>query len=506
MEPQIGIFDMGGQYARLIAKELRKLGVRSAMVSPDTSDEYIKSHTLKGIIISGGWKSVYDSDAPKIPDAILTLGIPLLGICFGMQWLAHKLGGRVEPVADSREFGPGRQFIRANRIGSCDPLFNDLPRQMSVLTSHGDSVTKLPIGAFVTGSTPDCPISGFSLPGRNIHAVQFHPECQETEQGSRILANFLEICGAEKDWNPGSVVAETQAEVFAALPKGAKLVHLFSGGVDSTVLAAILEPVLRDRLICVTIDTGGLREGEIIEIRRNAVAAKCSLHQYEAKQEFMVALTGLVGGEQKRLAFQDVYRRKINFLKAEFKTPYATQGTLATDLIRSGKMGGAAPIHMHHNAGVESINPFRDLFKDEVREIARFLGLPEFVSERMPFPGPGLYIRVVNIPISEEMIAMGRWADVQATKIMYAGGIAQDISQLIVGIGLPRVGIKGDGRVNGYCVLVRAMQSIDFMTGKGYEIPSLIRRSLIHTLTQHPYVTDVLFSETNSPCATFEFE
>lgn len=505
MEPQIGILDMGGQYARLIAKELRKLHVRSEMVLPDKSDTYIRSHKPKGMIISGGWSSVYDIDAPKIPETILNSGIPLLGICFGMQWLAHKLDGRVESVAENREFGPGRQFTRANRMGSCDRLFGGLPHQMSVLTSHGDSVTKLPIGAFLTGSTPDCPISAFSLPGRNIYAVQFHPECQETQQGSRIFANFLEICGAEKDWNPGSVVAEVQANVLQEL-KGAKLVHLFSGGVDSTVLAAILEPVLKDRLICAIINTGGLREGEIIEIRRNAVAAKCSLHQYEAKQEFMAALVGLIGGEEKRLAFQKVYAGKLDFLKAEFKTPYATQGTLATDLIRSGKMGGAALIHTHHNASVESINPFRDLFKDEVREIARFLGLPDFVSERMPFPGPGLYIRVVNIPISEEMIAMARWADAQATKIMYAGGIAEDISQIIVGIGLPRVGIKGDGRVNGYCVLVRAMQSVDFMTGKGYEIPSLIRRSLIHALTQHPYVTDVLFSETNSPCATFEFE
>ncbi|MDP3769318.1 MAG: glutamine-hydrolyzing GMP synthase [Candidatus Sungbacteria bacterium] len=502
MEPQIVVVDLGGQYTQLLARKIREQGVRSVVLSPQAAGEILASCKPKGIILSGGWASIYNADAPHVPDSILTAGVPVLGVCLGMQWLAKKLGGTVESYASQREYG----VYEFKRMAAFDPLFRDIPEKSLVRLSHGDSVTVLPAGAYRSGMTQNCGIASFTIPDKQIFGVQFHPECADTDYGSQILKNFLEICGTAKDWNSECLVTQIRSEVLAAVPKGAKLLHLFSGGVDSTVIAKILEPVFQDRLVCIFIDTGSLREGEIIEVRRNAVAASCSLLHFEAKQEFMAAMNGLVGGETKRLAFQGVYRRKMEELKATFKTSCVTQGTLATDLIESGQEGGASVIKIHHNVGVDSINPLRSLFKDEVRDLARFLGLPDFVSERMPFPGLGLFIRVVGIPITEETMGIVHWADARGREIIRASGCEQEISQLVIGVGLPTVGVKGDGRVDGYAALVRAVQSVDFMTASGYEIPSLVRRRLINALMQHDKIVRVLFDETPKPPGTIEFE
>lgn len=503
MEPQVIIVDLGGQYTRLLARKIRELGVRSVVLSPQAAEEILISCKPKGIILSGGWTSIYDADGPQIPDSILTAGVPVLGVCLGMHWLVHALGGKVEPVPDYREYGPC-EFIRLDHE---DPLLRELSEKTNVLMSHGDSVTVLPHNARCTGRTLACPIASFFIPEKRFFGIQFHLESADTPYGTQILQNFLDLCGVIQDWNPECMVTQIRSEVLAALPKGAKLLHLFSGGVDSTVIAKLLEPVLQDRLICAVIDTGSLREDEIIEVRRNAVAASCSLHQFDAKREFVAALSGLVEGELKRLSFQDVYRRKVQELKVLFKTPHATQGTLATDLIESGLEGNATLIKTHHNVGVESINPLRSFFKDEVRDLARFLGLPDFVSERMPFPGPGLFIRIVGIPVTEETLGIVRWADARAREIIRANGIERDISQFIVAlIGVLTTGVKGDARSVGYSIVVRAVRSVDFMTGTGYEIPASIRRLLMHKLTQHSQIVRVWFDESPKPCATFELE
>ncbi len=501
MGPQIIVVDLGGQYTRLIARKIRELGVRSVVLSAEAAGEVLASCKPKGIILSGGWASVYDADAPDVSESILTADIPVLGVCLGMQWLAKKLGGGVESYASQREYGV-YEFVR---MVAMDPLLRDIPEKSLVRLSHGDSVTVLPAGAYRSGMTQNCGIASFTIPDKQIFGVQFHPECADTDYGLQILKNFLEICGVLQDWSPECLVTQIRSEVLAAVPKGAKLIHLFSGGVDSTVIAKLLEPVFQDRLVCAFIDTGSLREGEFMEVRRNAVAAGCSLHYFEAKQKFISAMNDIIDGEARRIAFQEVYRSKMGEFKDIFKTPYVTQGTIATDLIETGQEGDAALIKTHHNVGVDSMNPLRSLFKDEVRDLARFLGLPDFVSERMPFPGPGLFVRIIGIPVTEETLGIVRWADARTREIIRASGIEHDISQLVVAlIGVPTTGVKGDARSVGYSIVVRGVQSVDFMTARGYEIPSHVRRSLVRTLTCHSQIVRVWFDEGDKPCATIE--
>ena len=374
-EPQIMIVDLGGQYTLLIARRIRELGVRSVVLAPERVSEWVSSYAPKGIILSGGWASIYDENAPRIPDIILERAIPLLGICLGMHWIAQKLGGSVEPSVSRKEYGI-RQF---SRIENEDLLFADVPAASAVLMSHGDSVTQLPHGARIIGETVRCPIAAFSIADKKIWGIQFHPESSDSTDGMRMLQNFLLICGAKEDWNPAGIVDEIRKEVISALPPKAEVVHLFSGGVDSTVIAAILKPVLRDRLHRVTINAGNFREDELDEVSLNSYAAGCALTIIYAEEEFLAALAGLTDAEEKRLAFQRVYKETCEYIKTVFEIPYAIQGTLATDVIESGKEGSAAFIKTHHNVGVKSLNPLHGLFKDEVREIARFLKLPESV-------------------------------------------------------------------------------------------------------------------------------
>ena len=503
--PQMLIIDLGGQYTLLIARRIRELGVRSVVLSCEYANEWLTLNRPKGIILSGGWASIHDANAPQVPDSVLTTSVPVLGICFGMQWLAHTLGGVVESQIAHREYGV-REFTRTV---ATDPLLRDIPEKSMVLVSHGDSVTVLPKHVYRSGGTQDCAIAAFSILEKNIFAVQFHPECAETQYGIHILKNFLDICHATQDWNPSSVAAEIRSEVLAVLPRKSSVIHLFSGGVDSTVIAAVLEPILHDRLICVTFDTGSLREGEMREIRRNAYTAKSSLCVIEAKHTFMAALSGLTDSQEKRLAFQRAYRQKVEDMKIYFKTPYVLQGTLATDLIESGEQGNAVVIKTHHNVGMESINPLRGLFKDEVRDLARFLGLPDFITNRMPFPGPGLFIRIIGIPVTEELLAVVRWADARVGEIVRTQGIEKKISQLIVAlIGVKTTGVGGDGPSYEYPIVVRAVQSCDFMTGFGYEIPSPVRRLIKNILTQYKEkkIARVWFDETFKPPATVELE
>lgn len=363
MEPQIVVVDLGGQRT---AQKIRELGVRSVVLSPQIAGEMLatQDYKPKGIILSSGWEQIYCADAPEIPKSILDAGVPILGIATGMQWLAQTLGGVIRRY--SKEYG-FRTFIC---VAASDPLFSGIPERSMVRMSHEDSVAVLPCGAYRSGMTIHCGIASFTIPNKKICAIQFHPEDPETQYGAEILKNFLLICNAVPDWDPACIVKGICANVRSELSKKAKVLHLMSGGVASTVLAKILYPVLRERLICIVIDTGDMDRNEIIHIRRNLVAAGCSFEIVDARQECAGASGNLTDEAQKRLALQ---------LKTLYQIRYVMQGTLAKNLIGSEQERGIIPVDVLHDTECKTLNPLINFSKDEIRDIARFLKLPEFV-------------------------------------------------------------------------------------------------------------------------------
>jgi len=329
------------------------------------------------------------------------------------------------------------------------------------------------------------------------------------------LQNFLTIASCERDWDPINLVRQIESEVLEIVNKkndNANVILGVSGGVDSTTLARVLAPVLGDRLVCVAIDTGGFREGEIEELKANTTSAGVkNLVIISAADEFIGSIGTTIDGEEKRTQFRNIYKRIFEEQIAKHNAGFIVQGTLATDIIESGKMGESAMIKTHHNVGlsweVEDLHPFRNLFKYEVRELARILELPKAVYERNPFPGPGLFLRVVGTPVSHEKIELVRRADKTVNDIIKKFDVAKNISQLIVALlGVNSVGVKGDERVYGYSLVVRAVQTADFMTAKGYYFPEEVASEITNALTKHKDIVRVFFDATPKPPATTEFE
>jgi len=514
---QILIEDLGSQYTLLISRVLRELGVRSVIKSPADIDGWLKENKPKGIILSGGAASIYDEDAPKVDYAGLAArGIPMLGICLGMQGIVDHFRGEVVNRPSYAQYGLSELTL----TGYEDRLFRNIPvgedkvprRAGIVWMSHGDSAEKINGLEMRVLGTSEGIISAVKSLYLPIWGLQFHPEVRETTYGKDIFKNFLDICGVEQDWKPTDVIQEIRKEVLGFMPSDAKCILAFSGGVDSTTLAAILAPVLSNRLICIVIDAGHLREGELEEIKANAASADVKPLIISCADVFLgpLGIGSITDAETKRGVFQ---RKYFNILEEEAKrlgVVYLIQGTLLPDRIESGSTGEAEAIKTHHNVGFESklkqIHPFR-LFKDEVRELARSLGLPPEVSERMPFPGPGLFPRIVGVPVNEERLEIVRWADMEVRKIIEEVGLEKEISQLVVAlIGIRTVGVKGDGRSYGYAIAVRAVVTSDFMTCRGYQFSPEIRRRIQKVLTSHPKITRVWFDENDKPPATVEFE
>ncbi len=325
---------------------------------------------------------------------------------------------------------------------------------------------------------------------------------------THVLRNFFDICNTKGNWDPAYAVEQIRSELLTLVGRRKSVIHLFSGGVGSAVIAALFEPILRERLICVTLDTGSLREDEMKEILRSAVVLNCPLVVIDARREFFAALEGLTDAKDKRAAFQCVYEKKVAKMKDTFRTPHVIEGILSAYLIERGERECGAHVKMHTYAGSGgSFNPLRDFFKDEVRDVARFLGLPEFISERMSFPRLGLFSRIIDIPVTEQTVALVRWADTNVREIIYKSGIEKEICHIIVALTVRTSGIKADGeRSNGYTVVVGAVQSADFMIGRGYEIPSEIRRKIVHTLIDHDEISRVWFDETPEYPATIELQ
>lgn len=516
---QILIVDLGSQYTTLISRQLRGLGVRSIILPPEKVSTWLKENKPKGIILSGGAASIYEDDAPRPPDGVLSDNIPILGICLGMHWLAQRLGGRVESCLAEKEYGAAEMTLCEP-----DPLFLGLVNdaEITVWMSHGDSVTAIPSNFRVIGETADRTAAAISWPARSVWGLQFHPEVNHTEHGRAILENFLEICSVKRDWIPDDVITRIRREVAAAVGPDENCILAFSGGVDSSTLTAIVAPVLGNRLVCVALDHGGLRAGEATEVTENALAAGCWYSREPANRPSfdilghwktflnVVAAAG-TDAEAKRRAFRGQYQIDLETLAAEADARILIQGTLAPDIIESGRVGAAATIKTHHNVGMNTtlrqLHPLAGLFKYEVRDLARNLGLPPSITERKPFPGPGLYCRIIGVPVTAELLELVRWADAEVRGIIAAADIEEEFAQLVVAlIGVRTVGVKGEGRSYGYAIAVRAVQTSDFMTCRGYQFPPEVRRRIQRALTKHQEITRVWFDENDKPPATVEFE
>jgi len=504
--PQILVIDLGSQYSLVISRTLRELGARSVILSNKKAEQWLVNNHPKGIILSGGSSSVYDADAPSLSEGVLSLDVPILGICYGMQWLAKHFGGEIAAQNGKKEYGKTVVDIVLDDI-----LFSGLNGEQTVWASHGDSVMKLPDGFKpLAYSGFDKTIAGMSNTGLKIWGLQFHPEVVETKPGKNILKNFLKkICHCENDWNPENIIDGIREEVRNEC--SGKAIIGFSGGVDSSVLSAIISPVFKENLLAICIDTGALRENELDEIKENASAAGVNLKIVSAADKFYKQLSGISHAEEKRKAFKKLYGNIFEEEARDFGAQYIAQGSLATDFIESGAVGEAALIKSHHNIGlnleIKELHPLRNLFKYEVRDLARAMDLPKTISERQPFPGPGLFIRVIGTPPDLEKIDIVRWADFETRKILEKYDLYKDVSQLIVALNcVPTVGIKGDGRVYAYSVIVRAVKTSDFMTAKGYQFPPDVRTEIMKCITKHPKIVRVLFDENDKPPATTEFE
>ncbi|MEK7539535.1 MAG: glutamine-hydrolyzing GMP synthase [Patescibacteria group bacterium] len=510
---QILIVDYGSQYTLVISRTLRELGVRSVVLPSKKVDEWLKNNIPKAVILSGSNWSVHDKGSPELPKSLDITGkkYVILGVCYGMQLLAHKLGGLVEKPLLHREYGPTEVILDTTHL-----LWSGVGNKTVVWASHGDTVTALPKG-FISIAT-STGLAAMSDKINRVLGIQFHPEVVETKEGKKILKNFLNISGCEKDWDPINLIHQIQKEVLdiVKVAKKQNLILGVSGGVDSTTLAAILAPVLGERLICVAIDTGGLRADELTELKANTQSAlgkntRKNFRLIKAGAEFIKNISRTIDGEKKRAQFRTVYKRIFEKQIAKYNAGFIMQGTLATDLIESGKIGESAMIKTHHNVDlswkVNDLHPLRNLFKYEVRELAQALNLPRAVFERSPFPGPGLYLRVVGTPVSKENIELVRKADKTVADILKKYNLTKDISQLIVALlGVNSVGVKGDKRVYGHSLAVRAVQTVDFMTAQGYHFPPVVINEITSALTKHKNIVRVFFDMTPKPPATTEFE
>ncbi len=505
---QILIIDLGSQYTEIIRRSLRYLGFRSIILSPAGALEWIKENKPRGIILSGGSASVYDADAPKIPTEILDLQIPILGICFGLQWLAYTIDETaVHHVKEGKSYGPVEISLRPSR------LFEGLKEKLKAWSSHGDSVKNAPAGFRVIAmSQEDSVIEALENEQKNIFGVQFHPEVEQTEDDNIILSNFVKkICGCSEDYSKEDIIKEIRQKTKEALGDGVAIIGV-SGGVDSTVLAAILSPPLGEKFKCFMIDTGGMRQGEIEKVRTIAQKAGIKLEVIDTyKENFVTEIGTTIDAEEKRAKFRQVYGEVFKEVARKYGATHMLQGTLATDLIESGSRGDSALIKTHHNVdldlGLKEIMPLADFFKFEVRSLAREFGLAELIAQRHPFPGPGLYLRVVGVPVTMEFLEIVREADDVVNKILEKRRLFDKISQIIVALlGVKTVGVKGDGRVYGYTLVVRTVETADFMTVKGFYLDPETCDEITSVLIRHPKIVRVMFDWTTKPPATTEFE
>lgn len=509
------ILDFGSQYTQLIARRIRELGVYCEMHPCDWSAEAIRSFAPKGVILSGGPESVHQTNSPKIPEAVFALGVPLLGICYGMQALAAQLGGTVSG-AQVREFGYARITVtQPTRLLTGIP---EVDAGMDVWMSHGDKVTRLPAGFQVLAHTASCPIAAMADESRAYYGVQFHPEVTHTPQGRALLERFvLEICACQALWTPEHIVQNAVAKIRATVGTRKVLLGL-SGGVDSSVVAALLHQAIGAQLTCVFVDNGLLRLNE-----GDQVMAMFAEHmgvrviRVEAAEQFLSRLAGVADPEAKRKiigrTFIEVFEQQA---KALTDIEFLAQGTIYPDVIESAaaKTGKAHVIKSHHNVGglpedlpFTLIEPLRELFKDEVRKLGLALGLPYDMVYRHPFPGPGLGVRILGA-VEAEYADLLRQADhIFIQELRRAGWYHKTSQAFAVFQPIKSVGVVGDGRRYAWVIALRAVETIDFMTARWahlpYELLELVSNRIINEISG---VSRVTYDISSKPPATIEWE
>ena len=517
---RILILDFGSQVTQLIARRIREAHVYCEVHSCDVSDEFIKEFKPSGIVLSGSHMSAYEESTDRAPKAVFEIGVPVLGICYGMQTMAEQLGGKVENGAQ-REFG----YAEVREHGHTKLLKNisdftdkDCKSYLKVWMSHGDKVTEMPPGFKLMCSTPTCPIAGMADEGRGFYAVQFHPEVTHTEKGREILETFvLKICKANPDWVMGNFAQEAVEKIRHQVGKDEVILGL-SGGVDSSVTAALIHRAIGDQLTCVFVDNGLLRLHEreqVAQTFRDNMGMK--LIVVDASDRFMDALAGVTDPEAKRKIigrlFVEVFQEEAEKLQ---NAKWLAQGTIYPDVIESNgaKTKKAQTIKSHHNVGglpdtlhLKLLEPLRELFKDEVRELGIALGLPAEMVYRHPFPGPGLGVRILGA-IKREYADLLREADAIFIEELRNAGWYDKVSQaFVVFLPVKSVGVMGDGRTYDWVVSLRAVQTSDFMTAKWAHLPyDLLGKVSNRIINEVKGINRVVYDVSGKPPATIEWE
>jgi GMP synthase (glutamine-hydrolysing) len=507
------VLDFGGQYTQLIARRIREQKVFSAILPCNTSLANIRKYEPAGIVLSGGPSSVYDPGAPACDPAVLSLGVPVLGICYGLQWIASTLGGRVQR-AERREYGPADLELRDG-----SPLFAGFPKHLKIWMSHGDNVLELPPGFHLTGATGNS-LSAAEDSVRRIFAVQFHPEVRHTEHGTEILRNFvLNICHAQPNWSGASFIADTVEAIRRVVGQERALCAL-SGGVDSAVAAALVHRAIGDRLINVFVDNGVLRKNEFqhtIELLEQRVGMK--VIGVDASERFLARLKGVTDPEEKRkrigAEFISVFADEARKLSNLGRMRFLVQGTLYPDVIESVAVRGpSATIKSHHNVGglppdlpFELVEPLRELFKDEVRSIGRELGLPEEMLTKHPFPGPGLAVRILG-EVEPTGLRTLREADAIVVEEIRRAGLYEKVWQAFaVLLPVHSVGVMGDERSYGKAIAVRVVESEDAMTADWARLPAdVLGRISTRIVNEVAGVNRVVYDISSKPPSTIEWE
>ncbi|HEP1471426.1 TPA: glutamine-hydrolyzing GMP synthase [Streptococcus pyogenes] len=509
---KIIVLDYGSQYNQLIARRIRELGVFSELKSHKITAQELREINPIGIVLSGGPNSVYADNAFGIDPEIFELGIPILGICYGMQLITHKLGGKVVPAgqAGNREYGQSTLHLRET-----SKLFSGTPQEQLVLMSHGDAVTEIPEGFHLVGDSNDCPYAAIENTEKNLYGIQFHPEVRHSVYGNDILKNFaISICGARGDWSMDNFIDMEIAKIRETVGDRKVLLGL-SGGVDSSVVGVLLQKAIGDQLTCIFVDHGLLRKDEGDQVM-GMLGGKFGLNiiRVDASKRFLDLLADVEDPEKKRKIigneFVYVFDDEASKLKG---VDFLAQGTLYTDIIESGTET-AQTIKSHHNVGglpedmqFELIEPLNTLFKDEVRALGIALGMPEEIVWRQPFPGPGLAIRVMGA-ITEEKLETVRESDAILREEIAKAGLDRDVWQYFtVNTGVRSVGVMGDGRTYDYTIAIRAITSIDGMTADFAQLPwDVLKKISTRIVNEVDHVNRIVYDITSKPPATVEWE